>query len=55
MDYLIQEKTKILYLFKLGTEEMTWATLGFNVETIKKESFGKNITIWDIRGQKREL
>lgn len=45
-------KTKILYILKLGTKVMTIPTIGFNVETIENESQEKNITIWDIGGNK---
>ena len=45
-------KTKILYILKFGTKVMTIPTIGFNVETIENESQEKNITIWDIGGNK---
>ena len=45
-------KTKILYILKLGTKVMTIPTIGFNVERIENESQEKNITIWDIGGNK---
>ena len=45
-------KTKILYILKLGTKVMTIPTIGFNVETIENESQEKNITLWDIGGNK---
>ena len=45
-------KTKILYILKLGTKVMTIPTIGFNVEKIENESQEKNITIWDIGGNK---
>ncbi len=45
-------KTKILYILKTGTKVMTIPTIGFNVERIENESQEKNITIWDIGGNK---
>ena len=45
-------KTKILYLLKSETKVMTIPTIGFNVEKIENESQEKNITIWDIGGNK---
>ena len=46
-------KTKILYLLKEGKKVLTINTIGFNIETIDKETWGKSITIWDIGGHEK--
>ena len=46
-------KTKILYLLKLKEIVTTIPTIGFNAEYINKESWEKNISIWDVGGNKK--
>ena len=46
-------KTKILYLLKMNEKVMTITTIGYNVETIENKNWEKNISIWDIGGQKK--
>ena len=46
-------KTKLLYLLKLGEKVITLPSIGFNVEIIENKNWEKNITIWDIGGQKK--
>ena len=46
-------KTTILYLLKLGTKINTIPTIGFNCETIENENHEKNMTIWDVGGNKK--
>ena len=46
-------KTAILYLLTFGEEVKAIPTMGFNVETIEKKNWDKNITIWDIGGQEK--
>merc|ERR1712118_545775 len=42
-------KTTILYKLKLGEVVTTWATIGFNVETVEYKNI--SFTVWDVGGQ----
>jgi small GTP-binding protein len=44
-------KTSILYKLKLGEDIQTTPTIGFNVETIKKN--GIVLNVWDLGGQQK--
>ena len=46
-------KTKILYLLKFEEKVLTLPSIGFNVETIDKETWEKSVTIWDVGGQEK--
>ena len=42
-------KTSLLFLLKMGEIQVTLPTIGFNVETVKRNNI--EMTIWDIGGQ----
>ena len=46
-------KTTLLYKLKYNESVITVPTVGFNVEMLQTEEKGRELTVWDVGGQRR--